>query len=142
MKKNVILLIMLLPGIHAFSQVTITSNLYGSTEMSQNLFGAFFEDINYGADGGLYAELVQNRSFEYYAVPGYTSEGPLAHWSLAHSENRFSYYDVIDDNPLNAYNTNYLKLIVSDMDTLSEEEWFPLKGKVGVGSWATHIWQT
>jgi len=25
----------------------------------------FFEDINYGADGGLYAELVQNRSFEH-----------------------------------------------------------------------------
>jgi alpha-L-arabinofuranosidase len=30
-----------------------------------DLFGLFFEDINYSADGGLYAELVQNRSFEY-----------------------------------------------------------------------------
>jgi hypothetical protein len=29
------------------------------------LHGIFFEDINYGADGGLYAELVQNRSFEH-----------------------------------------------------------------------------
>lgn len=27
------------------------------------LYGVFFEDINFGADGGLYAELVKNRSF-------------------------------------------------------------------------------
>jgi hypothetical protein len=29
------------------------------------MYGVFFEDINRAADGGLYAELVQNRSFEY-----------------------------------------------------------------------------
>ena len=33
--------------------------------VSPTLHGVFFEDINYGADGGLYAELVQNRSFEH-----------------------------------------------------------------------------
>lgn len=37
----------------------------GSKKISTNLFGLFFEDINYAADGGLYAELIQNRSFEY-----------------------------------------------------------------------------
>jgi alpha-L-arabinofuranosidase len=36
--------------------------------ISPDLFGIFFEDINYAADGGLYAELIQNRSFEYSAV--------------------------------------------------------------------------
>ncbi|KAF0095703.1 MAG: alpha-N-arabinofuranosidase [Puniceicoccaceae bacterium 5H] len=36
-------------------------------EISPDLFGLFFEDINWGADGGLYGELVQNRSFEYSA---------------------------------------------------------------------------
>ena len=30
-----------------------------------NMYGIFFEDINFGADGGLYAELIENRSFEY-----------------------------------------------------------------------------
>ena len=30
-----------------------------------DLFGIFFEDLNHAADGGLYAELVQNRSFEF-----------------------------------------------------------------------------
>lgn len=36
--------------------------------ISPDLFGIFFEDLNYAADGGLYAELVQNRSFEYQAT--------------------------------------------------------------------------
>lgn len=35
-------------------------------EVSPMLYGIFFEDINYGGDGGLYAELIANRSFEYY----------------------------------------------------------------------------
>lgn len=33
------------------------------TPVSKNLYGIFFEDINYSADGGIYAEMVQNRSF-------------------------------------------------------------------------------
>lgn len=33
--------------------------------ISPDVFGAFFEDINHAADGGLYAELVQNRPFAY-----------------------------------------------------------------------------
>lgn len=36
-----------------------------SRKISDLLLGIFFEDINYAADGGLYAELVQNRGFEY-----------------------------------------------------------------------------
>ncbi len=34
-------------------------------DISDKLIGVFFEDINYAADGGLYAELIQNRGFEY-----------------------------------------------------------------------------
>lgn len=34
-------------------------------EIQSTMYGLFFEDINYGADGGLYAELVKNRSFEF-----------------------------------------------------------------------------
>lgn len=36
-----------------------------SKAISDKLIGVFFEDINYAADGGLYAELIQNRDFEY-----------------------------------------------------------------------------
>src|SRR6478752_3073537 len=41
-------------------------------KISSSMYGIFFEDINFGADGGLYPELVKNRSFEF-------SE-PLAAW--------------------------------------------------------------
>jgi len=45
------------------------------------MWGIFFEDINFGADGGLYAELVKNRSFEFIQ--------PMAGWQL-HESNKFS----------------------------------------------------
>ena len=39
--------------------------LSAQIDLSKFNKGAFFEDINYGADGGLYAELIKNRSFEF-----------------------------------------------------------------------------
>ena len=35
-------------------------------EVQPTMWGVFFEDINMGADGGIYAEMVKNRSFEFY----------------------------------------------------------------------------
>ncbi|MFV0591583.1 MAG: alpha-L-arabinofuranosidase C-terminal domain-containing protein [Draconibacterium sp.] len=43
----------------------ITVDPFNIKAISDMLIGVFFEDINYAADGGLYAELVQNRGFEY-----------------------------------------------------------------------------
>ncbi len=78
--------------------------------ISPDLWGIFFEDLNYAADGGLYAELVQNRSFEY-------SRGDNKDW------NALSYWDLIDegakaslnvesDKPLNSNNPHYAVLKV------------------------------
>ena len=44
---------------------TISVDVTKGKKISDHLFGIFFEDLNYAADGGLYAELIQNRSFEY-----------------------------------------------------------------------------
>src|SRR5574344_694168 len=44
------------------------------TPVSKDLFGIFYEDINYAADGGLYGELVQNRSFEFQVSGGRATE--------------------------------------------------------------------
>ncbi len=42
------------------------------------MYGIFFEDINYAADGGLYAELVKNRSFEFpYSLQGWKAFGDV-----------------------------------------------------------------
>jgi hypothetical protein len=42
--------------------------------ISPTMYGVFFEDINFGADGGLYAELIKNRSFEF--------DQPLRGWRV------------------------------------------------------------
>ena len=39
-------------------------------DIREGMMGLFFEDINYGADGGLYAELIENRSFEFLKTTG------------------------------------------------------------------------
>lgn len=46
------------------NEFVIQTNKMG-TEIQTTMYGIFFEDINYAADGGLYAELVKNRSFEF-----------------------------------------------------------------------------
>ncbi|MFD2526765.1 alpha-L-arabinofuranosidase C-terminal domain-containing protein [Flavihumibacter stibioxidans] len=44
--------------------------------VQSTMWGVFFEDINLGADGGMYAELVKNRSFEFYKpLMGWTPQG-------------------------------------------------------------------
>ncbi|MCK9301212.1 MAG: hypothetical protein M0P23_07530 [Bacteroidales bacterium] len=85
--------------------------------MSQDLIGVFFEDINYAADGGLYAELVQNRSFEYYVVDGYTSMGPLTAWSVVQEGGASVALSVVGNQPLNQHNTKCLKLLINNQGT-------------------------
>lgn len=49
---------------------TDTSSLDESYKISDTLYGLFIEDINHALDGGMYAELVKNRSFEYGPAAG------------------------------------------------------------------------
>ncbi len=49
-------------------KATLTVNGNDRKAISPDLMGIFFEDISYAADGGLYAELIQNRDFEYSAA--------------------------------------------------------------------------
>ena len=45
-------------------------------DVSPNMYGVFFEEINHAGEGGLYAELVQNRGFEEKEFPaGYSTKG-------------------------------------------------------------------
>lgn len=44
---------------------TVTLDRSAAKPISDEFIGIFFEDINYGADGGLYAELIRNRDFEF-----------------------------------------------------------------------------
>ncbi|MDR6977249.1 alpha-L-arabinofuranosidase [Streptomyces sp. 3330] len=72
--------------------------------IDDSMYGVFFEDINRAADGGLYAELVQNRSFEYSTVDN-RSYTPLTSWTVDGAA------QVLDDaGRLNDRNRNYLSL--------------------------------
>lgn len=51
-------------GAFAQHQFMVQANKPG-VEIQPTMYGIFFEDINFGADGGLYAEMVENRSFEF-----------------------------------------------------------------------------
>src|SRR5687768_945633 len=61
------LAVVIVPAHVAFSQtaaITVQVDKPGALIQS-TMFGLFFEDINFGADGGLYPERVKNRSFEF-----------------------------------------------------------------------------
>jgi alpha-N-arabinofuranosidase len=49
-----------------------------TAKINPNMWGVFFEDINMGADGGIYAELIKNRSFEFFRpMMGWKNLGPV-----------------------------------------------------------------
>ncbi len=73
----------------------------GAKNISDKLIGIFFEDINYAADGGLYAELLQNRDFEYNSKDG--KDWKATSWWEA-KEAEFSIGDV---DPIHANNAHY-----------------------------------
>lgn len=51
--------------LHAQTNELVVQTKKLGAEIQPTMYGLFFEDINYAADGGLYAELVKNRSFEF-----------------------------------------------------------------------------
>lgn len=71
-------------------------------DINPAMWGIFFEDINFGADGGLYAELVKNRSFEF--------PDPLMGWSKISPSLARGRLSIHDDNPFNAANPHYLRI--------------------------------
>ncbi|MGC0333137.1 alpha-L-arabinofuranosidase [Streptomyces sp. SAI-170] len=72
--------------------------------IDDTMYGVFFEDINRAADGGLYAELVQNRSFEYSTADN-GSYTPLTSWAVDGTAQVLN-----DTGRLNDRNRNYLSL--------------------------------
>src|SRR5665647_1449133 len=71
MKTKRLLIIFAILPLCAFAQQSrLTLNLNNKgIAISPTHYGLFFEDINHAADGGLYAELIRNRSFEDAATP-------------------------------------------------------------------------
>lgn len=77
-------------------------------EMSDTLYGLFFEDINHAADGGIYAELLQNRSFEYEDILNPREFDHLTGWAFNMAANTTGKVQVQTESPLNENNTTYI----------------------------------
>ena len=80
MNKSILLttLLALTTGVSAQVTIDIDANQRGP-RISATHYGIFFEDINHAADGGLYAELIRNRSFE--DGPGYGKPADMQGWT-------------------------------------------------------------
>ena len=96
---------------------TVTASLTvdaGKTKaISDKLVGIFFEDISYAADGGLYAELVQNRDFEY-------SSSDRNEWNALTAWEHSKGVRVETEQPLSKVNPHY---VVMGADTLYNIGW-------------------
>lgn len=100
--------------------------------VSPELYGFFFEEINHAGDGGLYAELVENRDFESSTIPeGWRLEGEnlftprgcrtsvwfdneLPSWSLTTSGSAAGMVQLDTTSPLNECNPHSLRLTVTN----------------------------
>jgi alpha-L-arabinofuranosidase len=82
--------------------ITVQTNRPGAA-ISPTLFGLFFEDINFGADGGLYPERVKNRSFEF--------PEPLMGWkSVNRTGSKGALYIYDQTLRTNNSNSHYLRI--------------------------------
>lgn len=83
-------------------------------EMSNTLYGLFFEDINHAADGGLYAELLQNRSFEYENLLNPQRFDHYTGWTFNFLAGGSGKIALMDEAPLHENNAHYLRVTVKE----------------------------
>jgi alpha-L-arabinofuranosidase len=111
--KWIIGCIVLLMASQAGLPQTAPSKHSGVRAISPDLFGIFFEDISYAADGGLYGELVQNRSFE-YGPADRKGWNPLTAWDYRTEGFGYGNITVETGEPLHANNAHYVVLTIED----------------------------
>lgn len=87
----------------AYAQQTLTVKVNKPTATIQpTMWGIFFEDINMGADGGIYSELIKNRSFEF--------NKPLMGWKVLGKPATEGDFLVLNRGQLNTANPRFLRV--------------------------------
>ena len=99
----------------------------GGKAISDELIGIFFEDISSSADGGLYAELVQNGAFEYNPTER-DGWGPGTAWRLIRPGHSLGRLETRMDNPLNENNVTYMRIHVERVG-----HYYDYDGWTGIG---------
>ena len=99
----------------------------GGKAISDELIGIFFEDISSAADGGLYAELLQNGSFEFSPAER-DGWGAGTAWKQIRPGHSLGTLQVRMDNPIHPNNPTYMRL-----HTERVKEYYDYKGWKGFG---------
>jgi len=113
-KRKIIISIILFAGLfvsaHLFAQpISLVVNADQSQIAIQpTMWGVFFEDINFAADGGLYAELVKNRSFEFAK--------PLMGWKILKNDTTTGVL-IINQGLKNPANPRFARITLAVGDT-------------------------
>jgi alpha-L-arabinofuranosidase len=119
-----------LPGAEALQASISIAAEKPRTAVSPTLYGIFYEDINYAADGGLYAEMVQNRSFEYHTEDKRAKKAsalsPLCAWISVERKSMTCRISTATAHPLNERNPTYATLTLAG------------KGEAGVANTGYH----
>ncbi|MBI1276934.1 MAG: alpha-N-arabinofuranosidase [Anaerolineaceae bacterium] len=105
-----------MPESTALQNTSLTIQADQPKPISSDLFGIFFEDINYSADGGLYAELIQNRSFEYTSADN-PDWNFFTGWELI-QDGGSCLVELADASPIHPNNPHY---VVLNIDSTSGE---------------------
>ena len=104
-------------------EAQISINLGDTKKISDKLIGIFFEDISYAADGGLYAELVQNRDFEYSLAD---TKGSNKNWNSRYAwkaQGNGGVWEIEEKAPVHKNNSHYALLDIKksgDFSLLNE----------------------
>ena len=120
----VILLLTLTMGVEAQKPMKAPK---GGKAISDELIGIFFEDISSSADGGLYAELLQNGSFEFNPTER-DGWGPGTAWRFIRPGHSLGRMEPRMDNPMNANNPTYMRLYIERVG-----HYYDYDGWTGVG---------
>lgn len=109
MRRTLIFLYLLSASFTVFAQPVPTLTINREriiAPIQPTMWGVFFEDINFAADGGLYAELVKNRSFEF--------ADPYMGWDLDLHSYKTTEFQLINRGTAAPSNPRFLRLKITD----------------------------
>jgi alpha-L-arabinofuranosidase len=113
MKSKIIVFLLLLAGIlvsapliSQTAQPVIVNIDKPGAAIQPTMWGIFFEDINFGADGGIYAELVKNRSFEFFK--------PRTGWKVGVASNDSSHFVIQNRSDANGSNPRFARVTLKE----------------------------
>lgn len=94
-------------------EITIYNDV--KANVTPGMTGLFFEDINYAADGGLYAEMIENREFEFLKVSGkkgdyYAEHDGLYGWNCC----ELGEMKIVTGSPVAEENPHYLRFTAKE----------------------------